>query len=280
MARGPPRVPRRGPGAVRDEHPIRHRRGTPRTRRTGPDHRRLVSRTRAVGRAFGAALRRALGRALLAPGIGAAATHGLRALHGVVHGLERLAGRGAARALTPHEIRLLRPVFGDAIDYGAVTVRTGGAKGAVPTLRAHVVCDDVWLPRDCLAPDGTLSALGRRTLLHEAGHLWQHRREGAGYIARALAAQLSLGARGVGTGEAYDWRADASDGTRLRDMNPEAQAELGCWIGHAVGADGELDRAALDALLANAPGVGRPATDAELRIVREAHDAFRAPLRT
>ena len=192
-----------------------------------------------------------------------------------MHGLEGLLGRGGARPLTDAEIRLLRPVFADAIDYPRVTVRTGGAKGPCG-LRAHVVCDDVWLPADCAGPDGALSARGRHVLLHEAGHVWQHQHGGTGYIARALAAQLLHGARGVGTGEAYDWLAAARRGERFEAMNPEAQAELGCWIGHAIGADGEVDRDALERLLrAHAPGPAGALGDTTFATVRDAHDALR-----
>ena len=193
-----------------------------------------------------------------------------------MHGLERLVGHGDARALTGAEIRLLRPVFADAIDYSRVTVRTGGAKGRFG-LRAHVVCDDIWLSGDCVGPDGALSAHGRHVLLHEAVHVWQHQRTGTRYIAEALAAQLLEGARGVGSGEAYDWLAAAARGTRFAAMNPEAQAELGCWIGHAIGADGEIDRDALERLVACAPGAPpRTLSDEVFAVARGAHDALRA----
>ena len=192
-----------------------------------------------------------------------------------MHALEGLVGRGDARPLTSDEIALLRPVLADSIDYGAVTVRGRGVKGPLG-LRAHVVCDDVWLSDDCFDAHRRLTPRGLRTLLHEAVHVWQYRRGGDGYIAAALSAQLVHGARGVGSGQAYDWLAAARRGTRFEAMNPEAQAELGAWIGLAVGADGEVDRDALGALVETGSRLpARALTDAAFAIAVEAHDVLR-----
>ena len=234
--------------------------------RRAPTRIEAASRGRARG---------AVGRALLAPGIGTGTTLALRTLHAFVHRAERLVGRGEARALTDDEVAALRPVFADSIDYDAVTVRGRGVKARLG-LRAHVVRDDVWLPEDCFDAHRRLTPRGLRTLLHEAVHVWQYRTRGDGYIAEALSAQLVHGARGVGTGQAYDWVAAALRGTRFEAMNPEAQAELGCWIGLHLGTDGEVDRDALGARVGAAyPTSPRRSIETALDVAAEAHAALR-----
>ena len=73
-------------------------------------------------------------------------------------------------------------------------------------------------------------------LVHECVHVWQYEHIGAGYAARALAAQVRHGWRRRG---AYDWQAEVARGRgRWLDFNLEAQ---GSFV-QALWADGEGTR--------------------------------------
>lgn len=195
--------------------------------------------------------------------------------HRIARLVDRCTARGEARPLSTGEIGYLRSLFGSAIDYEAVRVLYFGIKRSL-RLRAHVVCNDVWLSDDCIDEVGDLSPHGWRVLLHEAVHVWQFQRTGSGYLSRALGAQLVHGSHGVGSGQAYDWLHAAEQGNRFADMNPESQAELGCWIGQSLTEDGELDRMRLQEL-ARLECQARPhvLTKKVLAIVCEARDILR-----
>ena len=200
-------------------------------------------------------------------------------LNAAVTALDTLTGAATERPLSPEELAYLRPIYGDSIDYDAVTIRSGGIKESVGehlNLRSHVVGNDVFLTESNFNDDGSLTDNGLVTLGHELGHVWQFQNLGPEYITEAIYAQVTEGDEGVGTGGAYDWVAAAERGERFEDMNPESQAELASFIGQAVNDRGELDRANLEALIQRTIGDDSFVVSDDLfDTVSEAHDILR-----
>ncbi len=124
-----------------------------------------------------------------------------------------------SRGLTPAEKEKFAKIYGGSVDLSLVRIKRGGL-GSVGS--ARVVGNTIYFPKNkgYFLPDGGLTARGRRTLVHEMGHVWQNQNGGGDYMHRALWASR-FGARP----EAYDWRRYAAQGVAFRDLNPEAQAE-------------------------------------------------------
>ena len=201
-------------------------------------------------------------------------------LHATVNFVESVTGQIDERSLSQAEIEYLRPIYGDSIDYSAVTVQSGGLKESL-NMRANVVGNDVFMPEDLFMEDGvTLTPEGLETLGHEVGHIWQFQNRGPDYISGALYAQNTQGAGSLGTGEAYDWLAVADEGVHFNDMNPESQAELASFIGQSINPlTGEVDEVLLETAIEDELGLpaGSYNISADtLAIVGEAHDILRA----
>jgi hypothetical protein len=115
------------------------------------------------------------------------------------------------RDLTAAEIRELRQVYGDSIDYSKVRIKEGSSGLFSLTGRAFTHGDTIYVPNDNLP-------LTTDLLVHEMGHVWQHQNGGTDYMSEALAAQHF--------GDGYDFEKGINDGKLWRELNPEQQAEL------------------------------------------------------
>lgn len=128
----------------------------------------------------------------------------------------------AERSLTEWEIRQARRVFGDAINYGNVTIADGslGAKLGSAFGYARTVGNTIYLP------DG--SSRNMLLLIHELTHVWQYQTIGAVYAPKALLAQAT---------EGYEYSDDyltndetlveaRKNGKTLQDFNLEQQGDI------------------------------------------------------
>ncbi|WP_157736218.1 hypothetical protein [Granulosicoccus antarcticus] len=203
---------------------------------------------------------------------------GVMSLHAAVNFIESVTGQIEERSLSQAEINYLRPIYGDSIDYSAVTVQSGGIKESLD-MRANVVGNDIFMPESAFEADGvTLTEDGLETLGHEMGHIWQFQNRGPDYISSAILSQHSHGSEGVGTGEGYDWLAVADEGVHFNDMNPESQAELASFIGQSIDPiTGEVSEDLLEKAIAKELKIDSYDISSEaLAIVMEAHDILRA----
>lgn len=154
----------------------------------------------------------AVGRALVQAPADALLMLGGRVLSAV----QTLAGvEPPGRALAAEELALLRPVFGDGLDYRRIRLKEGELGLFGLPRRAFVHGDTIFVPAGRVVEP----APGRAALLvHEAVHVWQHQRRGTAYMSEALAAQW--------LGDGYNFAIGLAAGRRWRELNPEQQAEM------------------------------------------------------
>jgi len=158
----------------------------------------------------------------------------LMGLHAVVNLIESTLGLIEERPLSQAEIDYLRPIFGNSINYRAVTVQSGGIKESL-NMRPNVVGNDIFMSEELFLDGGPgLTKDGLVILSHEMGHIWQFQNRGPEYIHTALADQHNHGSQGVGSGGAYDWLFIADQGVSFNNMGPESQAELASFIGQII----------------------------------------------
>jgi hypothetical protein len=84
------------------------------------------------------------------------------------------------RKLTSDEIEALKKVYGDSIDYSAVRIKEGKAGLFSLNNRPFVHGNTIYMKEN---------AVDKHTLIHEAGHVWQHQNGGTDYMTEALWAQ-------------------------------------------------------------------------------------------
>lgn len=130
------------------------------------------------------------------------------------------------RKLTDDEIKELRKVFGDSLDYSKIRVKEGDDLMTVGA--ARTIGDTIYIPEGKLTTD---------LLVHESTHVWQFQHGGDDYMGEALYGQT--------LGEGYDYQQAIDEGKSWSEMNPEQQAELiqqaykngyfdtGMWSGRA-----------------------------------------------
>jgi hypothetical protein len=135
-----------------------------------------------------------------------------------------------ARKLNEDEIRYLKTIYGDSIDYGLIRVKPGGPLNDT----ARTVGNTIYMEDDHFNPDGTLTAEGLKTLGHEAGHVWQNQNGGGDYIHNALGSQAAAKVFSSDRNAAYDWRAALANGESFETMNDEQRAKLTEDIGVAL----------------------------------------------
>jgi Domain of unknown function (DUF4157) len=129
------------------------------------------------------------------------------------------------RPLTPDEISAAQTIFGNTIDYGAVTlsfasIPTHIAAQSPTKTRSVTVGNTINLDADCFVPGSSkLTSEGKSVLIHELTHVWQYQHEGWSYAAKALYAQNTE------PGGGYDWRRYYDQGLGWDQWNPEAQAQ-------------------------------------------------------
>jgi hypothetical protein len=119
------------------------------------------------------------------------------------------------RPLTAAEIALLRPIFGDGLDYAAVRLKEGPLGLLGLPRRAFTHGDTIFVPWRWRAEQ---AASRDALLVHEAVHVWQHQRRGTRYMSEALIAQW--------LGAGYNFATGLVAGKRWADLNPEQQAEM------------------------------------------------------
>ncbi|MEL7161047.1 MAG: hypothetical protein AAFN92_09830 [Bacteroidota bacterium] len=114
------------------------------------------------------------------------------------------------RPLTPAEIHLLRPIFGDSVPYALIRIDERAWIGPAFANFCYVGFHTInsWGPMS--AP----------TLVHEVVHVWQYTHRGACYIPRALAAQRTV------MGYDYGGLEPLRRGRQLEDFNYEQQADI------------------------------------------------------
>jgi hypothetical protein len=117
-----------------------------------------------------------------------------------------------ARHLTDDEIAILRPVYGDQLDYDRVRINESSALAidGVPRTTANTIN----IPG---------ASLDRKTLIHEAGHVWQHQ-HGRSVIVPSLTAQYHAWRQTGSRNAAYDWHDNEANGVPYDSWNPEQQA--------------------------------------------------------
>jgi hypothetical protein len=124
---------------------------------------------------------------------------------------------GDKRALNGAEVRLLRGVLGEGLDYKPVRlVRMAPFIAGLNGSRAFVLGNTLNVP----SPDYDALGRGEKSwlLVHECIHVWQYQHHGLGYVAASLWAQ--------GFGEGYDYVKALRAGKPWTKMNPEQQAQL------------------------------------------------------
>lgn len=124
---------------------------------------------------------------------------------------------GDKRSLSDAEVRLLRGVFGDGLDYRPVRlVRMAPLIASINGSRAFVLGNTLNVP----SADYDALRRGEKAwlLVHESTHVWQYQHHGLGYVAESLWAQ--------GFGEGYDYVKALRAGKPWKKMNPEQQAQL------------------------------------------------------
>ena len=129
------------------------------------------------------------------------------------------------RGLTPGEIASAQTIFGDTIDYSAVTlsfasIPTHIAAKSTTDTRSVTVGNTINLDADCFVPgSSTLTDEGKSVLIHELTHVWQFQHQGWSYAAKAIYAQQTE------PGGGYNWRIYHDQGLDWDQWNPEAQAQ-------------------------------------------------------
>jgi hypothetical protein len=117
-----------------------------------------------------------------------------------------------SRHLTDDEVAILRPVYGDQLDYDKVRINESSALAVdgVPRTTSNTIN----IP-------GT--SLDRKTLIHEAGHVWQHQ-HGRSVIIPSLSAHYHAWRKTGSRNAAYDWHDQEANGVPYDQWNPEQQA--------------------------------------------------------
>lgn len=210
--------------------------------------RHVARATRLLRQRQGGHAARELGKAFTATGVrvlGGGLDVVSRGVQGTVNGVLTLTfAEAPSRPLLPDEIRVLKEVYGDSLDYTVVRLKRGGATEWV-RMAPHVVGNIVhltntWSGRAVFHPDGSLTREGLETLVHEMGHVWQNQNGGGRYMHRALLAQFGAYLRGGERHGAYAWRPESAAGRAFEELNPEQQATLMEEIGVALRDHGQV----------------------------------------
>jgi len=156
--------------------------------------------------------------------------------------------RDAGRPLTTGEAALVRSIFGDAIDCGAIRLHHARWWRFQPAGVVMAPDGDIWFhPRGLWSEDFSREPLGRQALLiHEMTHVWQAQRGGRWFLPLA---------RHPFCRYAYDWK----PGRPFRRYGLEQQAEIvrhAFLLRHGVVVDGKPGADAYTTLLPFGPTPG------------------------
>jgi len=150
-----------------------------------------------------------------------------RAQAQTVRGLQALMDSGlletAGAPLGEAERALLQSVFGDSLAVDRIRWIVNSVEPDAPprTLGNTIVLTPDLDPRK---PGMLEDSYFRRTLVHEAAHVWQFQHRGAGYVVDAVSHQASAFARTGDRGSAYAYL--LTDETTLDALGSEPQAQL------------------------------------------------------
>jgi hypothetical protein len=126
------------------------------------------------------------------------------------------------RSMTEWEIRQAKRVFGNAINYGSVTIADGSVSSKIASVGgyARTIGNVINFP--------TGSSRSMAFMIHELTHVWQYQKTGVSYIAKALWAQVTEGYSYSTDGKsAEDSLKDArAAGKTLYDYNLEQQGDI------------------------------------------------------
>ncbi len=130
---------------------------------------------------------------------------------------------GGERGLTPEETGDARDIYQDSLDFSKVTIAGHSAlsSGATRTIGNTIYFEDDEFDSNT----STLTPVGRSTLIHELGHVWQYQHGGLDYIPNALGAQAAAVITTGERGNAYKWRDALDQGRPWAEWNAEQQAE-------------------------------------------------------
>jgi len=129
-----------------------------------------------------------------------------------------------SRPLTDDEKTYAKDVFQDSVDYDKIEITRDSmmAAGAPRTIGNTINLKSDWghFKGDTLE----LTDVGRETLIHEMGHVWQYQNGGLQYIPDSIIAQIKAAISGGNRNAAYDWRSQHKAGVPWENWNPEQQA--------------------------------------------------------
>jgi len=161
--------------------------------------------------------------------------------------LNRVLRMGTKRGLNEKEIAYLKPIFGDSVDYYAISILSNGIKEKL-RISPQAVCNGVFLRQHwwggaIFMADGSLTERGYKLLGHEVGHVWQFQTGGAGYIGDALLTQLFI-TIGKKTNhrfsDGYNLKAALKSGRNFDRCNVEQQGVMAEMIGETYQRHGSL----------------------------------------
>lgn len=129
------------------------------------------------------------------------------------------------RPLSKEEVRELRPIYGNSVDYDLIRVKEGNAALLGVGGRAFTLGNTIYMNGAEDTP-GTALREDLNTLVSEVTHVWQYQNGGTDYASEALLSQAA--------GDSYDWRKDVP-GTPWGELEPEQQDAFLAYA-HALGA--------------------------------------------
>ncbi|MDI1229374.1 MAG: Rhs element Vgr protein [bacterium] len=126
-----------------------------------------------------------------------------------------------SRPLTKGEAALAKTVFGDSIDYAAVTINDGKFAGFHPEGTAMAPNGNLFM-YGCYVDDySKLETYGQSLFIHEMTHVWQYQNKILAPIAEAVKLNLK---HKFNYRVAYDYELES--GKDLTDYNMEQQASI------------------------------------------------------
>jgi len=118
------------------------------------------------------------------------------------------------RSLTAGEVKLAKTIYGNQINYKRVRIDELAIAGPK---QGHFCYVSFYLVN-------SWGEMRRSTLIHELMHVWQYERYGALYMVQALRAQQTV--QGYNYGGLDSLKAYLAAGKKLKDFNPEQQADI------------------------------------------------------
>ena len=129
--------------------------------------------------------------------------------------------------------------YGDSLNLQVVRIKLGNiinklsSEAAPRTIGNNIFLRESW-GYQVFDDKGKLTDAGRKLVMHEMAHIWQHRKDGGDYICKSAWHQFSAWKSAGDRNDAYNWqKAIKNKNIRFSDLNPEQQAnvlELINWL--------------------------------------------------